>query len=333
MKEKTMFNTSPLLYVFIFAFTLLLTVFIEKKIIPVFTKKAKQPIYEGGPSWHVKKSGTPTMGGVGFLIPVTFICLLLCVPLHVSGDPNGAVSLLISTVFSLLNAGIGILDDLTKLRHKENKGLSAKEKLFLQAVSVVFFLAARELFLGVGTSVAFSFGRIDFGIFYYFITGFILLGIINCANLTDGIDGLASGVAFAAGISIFYVAYGHHSESAIVSAAIIGATVAFLIFNLHPAKIFMGDTGSLFLGALVASAVLNMGNPFAAVSVGGVYVVEGVSVIIQVLVFKTFKKRVFKMSPIHHHLEKSGWSENKICISAILLTLITSLAGFAVFGV
>ncbi len=328
-----MFNNSPLPYALIFLSVLISTVFIESRLIPVFKKNAKQPIYEGGPSWHIKKSGTPTMGGIGFLIPVVLVGLLFCVPIHLSGNRSGAVSLLISLLFALLNAGIGLLDDITKLHKKENQGLTAKEKFFLQTVLVILFLAARAIFLNSGTSISFVFGTLELGMLYYPLSAFIILGIINCANLTDGVDGLASCVAFAAGISSFYIAYPLYSDAAVISASLIGATVGFLCFNLHPAKIFMGDTGSLFLGALVASLATSLGNPLISVGIGGVYVIEGVSVILQVAIFKLTKKRLFKMAPLHHHLEKSGWSENKICITAILTTLLTSLLTTALFAI
>ena len=157
------------------------------------------------------------------------------------------------------------------------------------------------------------------------------MGITNCANLTDGIDGLASGVAFAIGVSLFYISYNLCYEVCFIAGAIMGGASAFLIFNLHPAKIFMGDTGSLFFGALIASAAIAMGNPLIIIFIGGIYVIEGLSVIIQVIVFKLTGKRVFKMSPVHHHFERCGWSENKICIAAIILTFIFSVPAFIVY--
>ena len=159
----------------------------------------------------------------------------------------------------------------------------------------------------------------------------ILLGITNCANLTDGIDGLASGVGFAVGISLFYISCALCKEVSFISASIIGATAGFLVFNLHPAKIFMGDTGSLFLGALGASSAFALGNPLVIIFIGGIYCLEGLSVIIQVAVFKLTKKRVFRMAPLHHHLEKVGWSENRICIVAIILTFIFSIPAFVFY--
>ncbi len=321
---------SPLIYILIFIFTLTVSAFTVSKLIPLFAKSAAQPIYEEGPSWHIKKAGTPTMGGLGFLLPFTVTTLILCLPLHKFVGEKEAVSLFINVIFILLNAVIGVIDDVTKLSHKKNKGLKAGEKFFLQLTSVIVFLTARALLLNQQTSVTFSFGTVDFGIFYYFITGFILLGIINSANLTDGIDGLASVVAFAAAVSLFYASYRTNAECSVISASIIGASVGFMIFNVHPAKIFMGDTGSLFLGAAIASSALSLNNPFILFGIGGVYVLEGASVVIQVLVYKLTGKRVFKMAPVHHHLEKSGWSENKICITAILLTFLLSLLVFAV---
>ncbi|MBR2465825.1 MAG: phospho-N-acetylmuramoyl-pentapeptide-transferase [Clostridia bacterium] len=321
---------SPLIYILIFIFTFTVSAFTVSKLIPLFAKGATQPIYEEGPSWHIKKAGTPTMGGLGFIIPFTAATLILCLPLHKFVGEKEAISLFITVIFVLLNAVIGIIDDATKLSHKENKGLKAGEKFFLQLTAVIIFLAARALLLDQKTSVSFSFGTVDLGIFYYFITAFILLGIINSANLTDGIDGLASVVAFAAAVSLFYVSYKTSAECSVISASLIGVSVGFMIFNVHPAKIFMGDTGSLFLGAAVASSALSLNNPFILLGVGGVYVLEGTSVVIQVLVYKLTGKRVFKMAPVHHHLEKSGWSENKICITAILLTFLLSLLVFAV---
>ena len=150
------------------------------------------------------------------------------------------------------------------------------------------------------------------------------MGITNCANLTDGIDGLASSVAFAIGISLFYFSFGISENGSFISAALMGGAIGFLIFNLHPAKVFMGDTGSLFFGSLIAALAFELKSPWIAVVSGGVYVIEGISVILQVAFYKMTKKRLFKMAPIHHHLEKCGWDENKICITAIILTLIFS---------
>jgi phospho-N-acetylmuramoyl-pentapeptide-transferase len=164
---------------------------------------------------------------------------------------------------------------------------------------------------------------LDLGIFYYPLSLVLLLGIVNCANLTDGIDGLASSVALTIG-SIFLLVSSINIDVSILSSALIGGTLGFLLFNAHPARIFMGDTGSLFLGALAVCLAFSIGNPMIIILIGGVYVIEGISVILQVAVYKATQKRVFKMAPLHHHLEKCGMEESRICTLAVLVTLILS---------
>ena len=310
--------------VFLFAFTA--TVLTARLIIPALKKRAEQPIYEEGPKWHMSKSGTPTMGGVSFLVAMSIAMILCSLYLYICNDEKSAVSILICASYAFLNALIGIIDDLTKLRHKQNAGLTPRAKLILQFTAASLFLIARMDLLNEGTEISFSFGNIDLGIIYYFLAIIILVGITNCANLTDGIDGLATSVAFAIGLSIFYLSFARSDSASFISASLIGATVGFLIFNIHPAKVFMGDTGSLFLGSLVAALAFELKNPFLAVTYGCVYVIEGVSVILQVAYFKMTKKRLFKMAPIHHHLEKCGWDENKICLVAIAITLLSSVS-------
>ena len=316
------------LYALCFSLTFILTVVIERFLIPKLTLGAKQPIYTDGPKWHLSKSGTPTMGGLAFLLSVIFSSLLAILYLLIAEEKDSAISLGLCLMFAVLNALIGIIDDLRKLSKKQNKGLTALQKLFLQAFIAILFLGLSSLLLGQSGELSFSFGKVDIGFLYFPLSFLVLLGITNCANLTDGIDGLASGVAFAVGVSLFYISCALSSPSAFISSAIMGATCGFLVFNLHPAKIFMGDTGSLFLGALTASCSIALGNPLVIIFVGGVYVIEGVSVILQVAVFKLTGKRVFKMAPIHHHLEKCGFGENRICIIAIILTFIFSIPAY-----
>ena len=319
---------NSLLYVFVFLFTLTATVLIARLVIPFLKKRAEQPIYEDGPKWHMSKAGTPTMGGISFLIAISISLFLSSLYLRLANDDRASTSVLICAVYAILNASVGIIDDVTKLKHKKNAGLTPRAKLILQFVISSSFLISRKLFLGEGTTISSRFGEIDLGIIYYFLSLIILVGITNCANLTDGIDGLATSVAFAIGVSMLYFSYMRVESVSFISASLIGATVAFLIFNIHPAKIFMGDTGSLFLGSLAASLAFELKNPMIAVISGGVYVIEGVSVILQVFCFKAFKRRLFKMAPIHHHLEKCGWDENKICVLAIVLTLLFSIPVF-----
>ena len=198
--------------------------------------------------------------------------------------------------------------------------------MLLQFLVSGLFLIARIFFLNEGTDIIFSFITLDLGILYHFLSLIILVGITNCANLTDGIDGLATSVAFGISAVLFFLSFSRLLTVGFICIAVMGATVGFLVFNVHPAKIFMGDTGSLFLGALLASLAFEINNPFAAISYGCVYVIEGVTVIMQVGYFKLKQKRLFKMAPIHHHLEKCGWDESKICLSALIITVIASLS-------
>ena len=319
------------LYVAVFAIAFILTVLIERALLPGLKKIAEQPIYTEGPSWHAKKNGTPTMGGLAFLASITVTLTVAFIYLLSNGLLTQALSLMTCIVFSILNSAIGIIDDLSKLRHRHNKGLSPRGKLVLQSIASIVFLAMREFLIGRQSVIVFSFGEVDLGFLYYPIAFLILVGITNCANLTDGIDGLASGVTFAIGVSLFYISCALSYEVSAISSAMMGAASAFLIFNIHPAKIFMGDTGSLFLGAIAASASIALSNPLLILLIGGIYVIEGASVILQVLCFKLTGKRIFKMAPMHHHLEKIGWNENRICIVAMILTFIFTVPAYVIY--
>ena len=325
-----MSDNNAFIYLIVFLLTFVATVFVGRLIIPFLKRCAEQPIYEDGPSWHMSKTGTPTMGGLSFLIAVIFVLFLCSLYEYLSDNTENAVSIIIASIYALLNAAVGIVDDITKLRHKKNAGLTPRAKLILQFILSALFLTARKLLLGDSTVLKLASYDIDFGIFYYFISLIILVGITNCANLTDGIDGLASSVAFAIGIAVFYSSYARVETASFIAISLVGASVGFLVFNIHPAKIFMGDTGSLFLGALIVSMAFELKNPISAIAYGGVYVIEGISVILQVIVYKATKKRLFKMAPVHHHLERCGWDENKICLLAIILTFIFSIPAILV---
>lgn len=316
------------LYLLAFIMSFVITAVSVRLLIPIFKKKAEQPIYEEGPSWHLSKSGTPTLGGIGFLIAISVTLTLAALYLKLKGQKESSHAILLCLGYSVMNSAVGIIDDLTKLKRKKNGGLTPKAKLILQLILTVAFLAIRSVIISDSSVVSFSFGSYSFGMLYYPIAALILIGVTNCANLTDGIDGLASSVAFAASLSLFYLSCALASDISFISSATVGATIGFLIFNLHPAKIFMGDTGSLFLGSIIASMAISLGNPLIALFVGGVYVIEGASVILQVFWYKTTGKRVFKMAPIHHHLEKCGWTENKICIIAMLITFLLSITAY-----
>lgn len=318
-------------YLLIFVLAFFVTAVSVRSLIPKLRKSAEQPIYEEGPIWHLKKQGTPTMGGIGFVIALTVSFLISALYLFAKQEYYFATSLLLTLLFALSNALIGIIDDYAKIRKKENAGLTPIQKLLLQAIVATIFLIARRLILLTSTTIFFSFGTIELGIFYYPIALIMLLGTVNSANLTDGVDGIASGVAFAIGISLAFLSSGANYEVEFIAFTVMGIAVAFLIFNLHPAKIFMGDTGSLLFGSLVAAACTSLGNPLIILFVGGVYLVESLSVILQVVFFKFTKKRLFKMAPFHHHLEKCGWAENKIVIWAIIMTLVFSLPAIFLF--
>ncbi len=323
-----MLDSNFALYIFAFVGTFIITAVCEWVLIPRLKQRAQQPIYEGGPKWHVSKSGTPTMGGLAFLIGISAALLISALYLALNGDRDSAISLLCCLVYAILNSAIGIMDDCRKLKRKRNEGLTPIQKLLLQSLLAIGLLYARRVLIGEETTLSFSIGDIDIGFLYYPLAFLVLVGMTNCANITDGIDGLAAGVAFAVGVSLFYTAYALNFEVSFISSAIMGAATSFLIFNLHPAKIFMGDTGSLLLGALIASAGVALGNPLVILFIGGVYALEGASVILQVIWFKITGRRLFKMAPLHHHLEKSGWSENRICLVAIILTFICSIPAF-----
>lgn len=316
------------LYVIVFILTLMITVIVERKMIGLLSGRANQPIYEDGPKWHMIKSGTPTMGGVAFVISVGASLFFAAAFLYYAKEYDQSLSLIIASFFAIANGLVGLFDDMTKLKRKRNAGLTPIQKLVFQLIIAAVFLLARKFLLQDDTTLSFSFGRVDIGSWYFPLGIITVLGTVNCANLTDGIDGLASGVAFSIGVILFYISASLFYDVAIVSSAIIGASIGFLIFNIHPAKIFMGDTGSLFFGALTVCCVFSLGNPLLMLFIGCVYLVEGISVILQVIYFKLTKKRLFKMAPIHHHLEKCGMSETKICMLAIILTFLISVPAF-----
>ena len=318
----------------VFLSSLLLTVIVEKKILPILKSKAKQPIYEEGPSWHLSKSGTPTMGGVAFVGAISLTLLISgLVTFFLLDNKDAGISIFLTLLFSLSNSLIGIFDDLTKLYRKKNAGLTPLQKIIFQTILAIIFLMSRRYFFEDGTIVNLSFLSFDLGVLYYPMALILILGIVNCANLTDGIDGLATSVGITVGMVFLLLGQGASDITAIISSALIGGALGFLFFNAHPAKIFMGDTGSLFLGAIAIGLAFSMNEPTVIIPVGAVYVIEGVSVIIQVIVYKITKKRIFKMAPLHHHLEKCGIEENRICVLAVIVTLIFSAISLLIFRI
>ncbi|MBQ9070391.1 MAG: phospho-N-acetylmuramoyl-pentapeptide-transferase [Clostridia bacterium] len=326
-----MTDANLVFYLITFVLAFVITAVSVKKLIPILKGKAEQPIYTDGPAWHISKSGTPTMGGLGFIFATSGALFAAIGYLFLNGEEYFAKSLLITVLYAISNSFIGIIDDYAKIRKKENAGLTPLQKLLFQTVAATLFIFARHIFLFSSTDIYFSFGSFDLGVFYYPLTLVMLLGTVNSANLTDGVDGIASGVAFAIGVVLSYLSSGSNSEVSFTAFAMMGIAVGFLIYNLHPAKIFMGDTGSLLFGSLAAASCCSLGNPLIIVFVGSVYFIEGLSVVLQVFWYKLTKKRIFKMAPFHHHLEKCGWSENKIVIWAIIITLILSIPTLIIF--
>ncbi len=309
-----------------------------KFIIPYLHKlKFGQTILEIGPKWHEKKQGTPTMGGI--MIILGFLSGI-CAALSYSAIAGTMLidSLELSVNVTRFVAGIGLafgmgfigfIDDYIKVVKKRNLGLTAKQKTFLQfAVSACYLLSLA--LSGVATTWIPFIGDIDvtsgIGLLFWPISLFFIYGFTNAVNLTDGIDGLASSVTLVVSCAFMMAAsYLTNSSVNVIAAAAAGACVGFLLWNSNPAKVFMGDTGSMFLGGAVVALSFGIGRPIILISAGVVYLIEALSVILQVAYFKKTKKRLFKMSPIHHHFELCGWSEEKIVLVFSLVTLIGCL--------
>jgi len=292
--------------------------------IPVLRRlKFGQEIREIGPSWHKTKSGTPTMGGVMFILAAIVAMLLLF------QSRKGFMLIGISVAFG----AIGFADDFIKVVKKRNLGLTAKQKFLMQVFVSLVFVFAGGYFKFFDTSIMIPFIKtpLDLSWVYFPFALFIMIGVPNSVNLTDGVDGLAASVSAVVSVFLTFVAVSYNEmEVAKFCAAITGGCLGFLIFNANPAKVFMGDTGSLFLGGAICAAALMLEIPLALVIAGGVFVFETLSVITQVISFKSTGKRVFKMTPIHHHFEMCGWNERKIVISAIILSaVLCTVAYFA----
>lgn len=315
--------------------TFAITAIAARILIPKLkSMKLGQQILDIGPRWHKSKEGTPTMGGISFIIASLITFLLLCALLIFTENTEGLVKAVIVILFALANGAIGVVDDLTKFKNHRNEGLTATQKYLLQLISAGLFLAAFKLWGGLTTELVIPYLNVslELGIFYYIFAILLITGIVNAVNLTDGIDGLASSVTLALGAFFAVAAFALGNVStAVVSAITMGACLGFLVYNFYPARVFMGDTGSLFLGGLSVGMAFMINNPLIIVIVGIVYICEAVSVILQVGFYKLTKKRLFKMAPIHHHFEKCGWSELKI---VGVFSLVTVIAGvLAYFGI
>lgn len=276
--------------------------------------KAGQEIKDIGPTWHMSKTGTPTMGGIIFISGI----ILACLTVGFDAMRNGDYTHIFVLLFALVFGAIGFLDDWEKLRKKQNLGLSAKAKFLLQLVAaLVFVLLLRKLGY-LSTQLYIPFWNVEVHIpdaLYFILAAFIIVGTVNAVNITDGVDGLATGTSLP--VFFFFVAVSFlwgdkYLSLGIFSSAVLGGLLGFLVFNFNPAKVFMGDTGSLFLGGAVAALAFAYDMPLILITLGIVYIIETMSDIIQVTYFKlTHGKRVFKMAPFHHHLEMGGFTGKK----------------------
>ena len=293
--------------------------------------KAGQSIRELGPTWHNNKAGTPMMGGLMFIF-AAIICLLICIP--TMSDYTVFYALIPALCFGF----IGFLDDFTKIKFKRNLGLTSIQKAALQLIVSVLYLYLLYKEGSLSCNLYIPFVNMSLQIHpmvYIFFAMFVMVGCVNAVNLTDGVDGLCSSVTIP--VMIFFaaaaVAMGR-LDLALLPASLVGGLIAYLFYNWHPAKVFMGDTGSLFLGGVVCALAFALDMPLILILVGFVYICETMSVILQVGYFKlTHGKRLFKMSPIHHHFEMCGWKEEKIVLTfAAVSAVMCLIAWLAIQG-
>lgn len=314
----------PFLPLCLFAVVLCMTALITRWLIPRLTRlRAGQIILEIGPSWHKSKEGTPTMGGIAPIVSTLSAGGIACVLLGIRSGWQSVMPVVVTLLFAIANGAVGIMDDRMKLTHHRNLGLTPPQKLILQTGIAIAYPLLLTIWGAFPTVWEFPGSlSLNLGFAAYPICVILIIWLVNCANLTDGIDGLASSVAAVIGLFFILLSYVCHLTSLwIPAAALAGSGVGFLIYNRHPARIFLGDTGSLFLGALAVGCGFLFGQPWILLPVCAVYTIEGVSVILQVAWFKcTRGKRLFLMAPLHHHLEKRGWGEWRIVLFFVSLT-------------
>ena len=323
------------------------TAIMGKWMIPFLHKiNFGQTILDEGPKWHKKKQGTPTMGGIMFIIGI-LLATVVAVPCYWQMSSNNIfqmseTGLMATKIFAglclALGYGlIGYLDDYIKVVRKRNLGLTVRQKLILQFLVAAAYLAAIYLSGGTSTTDIPFVGAVDLGLAYWPIAAILIVGVVNAVNFTDGIDGLNGSVTFFFAVFCMVISsYLSMFGLSIMSAAVAGGCLGFLLWNFNPAKVFMGDTGSLFLGGAVCALTFGMDLPILLIPLGIIYWMEIGSVMLQVIYFKlTHGKRLFKMSPIHHHFELCGWNEVKICVVFSCITMIGGLASMLLvfFGV
>ncbi len=326
-----MFDTLLIEFLIAGVSSFLLTAILSHFIIPILRgKKIGQSIREEGPTWHKCKEGTPTMGGICFIMAILLVLTGFAIFYAFGHRQRQLIPLALTMALAVMNGMIGFVDDYCKLLKKQNEGLKAYQKFLLQLIAalVYVFLLKTLGYIDTALHIPFTDITVELGIVYYVFALFLIIGMVNSVNLTDGIDGLAGSVTFVVAGFFAFVAFNLLNPSLILmSAALIGAMVGFLIYNLHPAKVFMGDTGSLFIGGAVTGMAFIINEPMIIFLAGGVYVLETLSVILQVTVFKLCHgKRLFRMAPVHHHFEKCGWREGRIvtvfCAASVLLCVL-----------
>lgn len=308
--------------------------------IPALKKlKFGQTILDIGPAWHKSKNGTPTMGGVMFIAGVIISFTAGTAILWASGaiklDITGSQQLIkaiSAVIMAVLFGFIGFVDDFIKVRKKRNEGLTPIQKIIMQVLVIAAFFTSRIISGDTSTTIDFPFiGQLDLWYFYYIIMGLGILYLVNAVNLTDGVDGLCSSVTLVyCGAYIVICSLLGMQEMGLVAAAAGAGCLGFMVWNLHPAKVMMGDTGSMFLGGIVTAVGIGTGTEFIMVICCAIYIWEALSVLIQMTYFKiTHGKRLFKMTPIHHSFEMRGWKEGRIVAVFSLLELLACAVGIA----
>jgi phospho-N-acetylmuramoyl-pentapeptide-transferase len=307
--------------------SLLICVFLGPRFIEYLRlREFGQHIREEGPVGHIGKAGTPTMGGLALLLAVV-------VPFLILSEYRAASVAVLGTMMAM--AALGFADDWTKVRRRRSLGVSGKTKLAIQAVTAIaLWLLVRE-WVGLEDTLRLRPAdvSIDLGVAYPVLIFLVLAGATNGVNLTDGLDGLAAGCAaivFLAFTAMTFITRGQE-DLALLSACLVGASVGFLWFNSFPASVFMGDTGSLGLGGAIAALAVLTKSELLLILIGGIFVIEALSVAIQVFAFQRFRKRVFLMAPIHHHFELLGWSETKIILRFWIVAAICAAIGFTLY--
>ncbi|MDR1670011.1 MAG: phospho-N-acetylmuramoyl-pentapeptide-transferase [Oscillospiraceae bacterium] len=299
-------------------------------LLPVLRRlKLGQKILEVGPNWHKSKEGTPTMGGFFFMLAIT----AAMVGIGWTQMRDGHYTHLLILGFAWIYGVIGFIDDLAKVRKKRNQGLTAPQKLLLQLSAAAAFLSLMRYTGALSETVTIPFTEIAFTVPWpvYITLGILFItGMVNAVNFTDGLDGLLSGVTLPVAVLFGLMALrADNAGASVFAGAMTGGLLGFLWFNFHPAKVFMGDTGSLFIGGALCGLAFALNDPLILLVIGLVYLVELLSVVLQVTYFKlTGGKRIFKMSPIHHHFEMYGWKEKKIFAVFSLVSVLLCVAGW-----